>query len=84
MAFGVSIPEIGYKKGCRIPDHMSVFTAELAAVLWALKWVEDHKQEHSVICSDSAATLITIKDTKMKSRPDVLVEGVVQNSQSRV
>lgn len=43
VAFGVSIPEIGYKKGCRIPDHMSVFIAELVAVLWALRWVEDIK-----------------------------------------
>ena len=74
VAFGISIPEIGYKKGCRIPDRLSVFTAELVAVLWALRWVEDNKQEHSVICSDSAASLITIKGTKTKSRPDVLVE----------
>ena len=55
---------------------MSVFTAELVAVLWAVRWVEDNKQEHSVICSDSAASLITIKGTKTKSRPDVLVEIV--------
>lgn len=74
VAFGISIPEIGYKKGCRIPDHLSVFTAELVAVLWAVRWVEDNKREYSVICSDSAATLITIKDTKTKSRPDLLVE----------
>ena len=74
VAFGISIPEIGYKKGCRISDRLSVFTAELVAVLWALRWVEDNKQEHSVICSDSAASLITIKGTKTKSRPDVLVE----------
>lgn len=74
VAFGVSIPETRYKKGCRIPDYMSVFTAELVAVLWALRWVDDNKQQHSVICSDSAATLITIKDTKTKSRPDLPVE----------
>lgn len=74
LAFGTSIPEISYKKVCRIPDHMSVFTAELVAVLWALRWVEDNKREHSVICSDSATTLIAIKDPKTKSRPDLLVE----------
>lgn len=73
-AFGISIQEIGYKKGWRIPDHMSVFTAELVAVLWAVRWVEDNKREYSVKCSDSAATLTTIKECKSKSRPDVLVE----------
>ncbi|XP_030285229.1 uncharacterized protein LOC115588649 [Sparus aurata] len=74
VAVGISIPEIGYKKGYRISDHMSVFTAEMVAVLWALRWIEENKQGNSIICSDSAATLTTIKETKSKYRPDVVVE----------
>jgi len=74
VAFGTSIPKLGYKKGYRIPDYFSVFTAELMAVLWAVRWVEDNKREYSVICSDSAATLNTIKNMKTKARPDLLVE----------
>ena len=50
---------------------MSVFTAEMVA---ALRRVKDNKQGNSIICSDSAATLTTIKETKSKSRPDLVVE----------
>ena len=53
---------------------MSVFTAEMVADLWLLGWVEDNKQGKSIICSDSAVTLTAIKETKSKSRPDVVVE----------
>ena len=69
VAVGISIPEIGYRIGYRVSDHMSVFTAEMVAVLWALRWVEDNKQGYSIICSDSAAALISIKEGKSKSRP---------------
>lgn len=58
MALGIDIPRMGYKKGCRIPDHMSVFAAEMMAVLWALRWVEENKQGRSLICSDSGASLL--------------------------
>ena len=74
VAVGISIPEIGYRIGYRISDHMSVFTAEMVAVLWALRWVEDNKQGYSIICSDSAEALISIKEGKSKSRPDLIVE----------
>ena len=62
VAVGISIPEIGYRIGHRVSDHMSVFTAEMVAVLWALRWVEDNQQGYSTICSDSAAALISIKE----------------------
>ena len=63
VAVGMSRPEIGYKKGNRTGGS-SV----------ALRWVEDNKQGNSIICSDSAATLTTIKETISKSRLDVVVE----------
>lgn len=53
-----------------------MFRAELVAVMWTLRWVED-KQEHAVLFSDSAATLITIKETESKARPDPLVLQVL-------
>ena len=51
-SFGVTIPELRIKKGHRISDQMSVFTAEMLALLWALWMIEDNKPDNSVICSD--------------------------------
>ena len=53
---------------------MTVFTAEMLAVPWALRWVEDNKQGHLILCSDTAAALNSIKEGKSKSRPDLIVE----------
>ena len=53
---------------------MTVFTAEMLAVPWALRWVEDNKQGHSILCSDTAAALNSIKEGKSKSRPDLIVK----------
>ena len=71
VAVGISIPEVSYKKGYRISDHMSDFTAEMVAVLWALRWVEDSKLGNSITCSDSAVTLATIKE-KPNPSPDLM------------
>ena len=53
---------------------MSIVTAEMLAILWVLWWVEGNKSDNSVICSDSAAALTTIREIKSKSRPDILAE----------
>ncbi len=74
VAIGLAVPQLKISKGCRVSDHTSVFTAEMVTVLWALRWVEDNKPNYSVTCSDSAATLKTIKRRQSKSRPDLLTE----------
>ena len=57
---------------------MSVFTADMLAILWAILWAlwwgEDNKPDNSVICSNSAAALTTIREIKSMSRPDTLTE----------
>lgn len=46
MTFGVIIPELGINKGFRISDLMSVFTAEMQAIVWTLWGVEDNRPAH--------------------------------------
>lgn len=58
VALGIYIPEIKVEKGLPILDHMSVFTAEMVALLRGLWWVEDWKQSQSVIRSDSAGCVL--------------------------
>lgn len=48
--------QLDLKFSVRISDESSVFTSELMAILWALRWVEETKARE-VICSDSAAAL---------------------------
>lgn len=43
--------KIGIKK--RTPDHLSVYTVELIAILIALQWVEENNEGKVVIASDS-------------------------------
>ena len=60
-AIGISIPQLQIQHGKRISNHMSVFTAELVAILWALGWVEEVRQGKIIICSDSTAALMALK-----------------------
>jgi ribonuclease HI len=39
----------------------SVFTSELMAVLWALRWIEESRPREVIICSDSAAALEALR-----------------------
>lgn len=59
-AIGLSIPQLQIQHGKRISNH--VFTAELVAILWALGWVEEVRPGKLIICSDSAAALMALKD----------------------
>ena len=51
-----------------------MFTAELLAIYWAVRWVEQGGPEEVVICSDSAAALEALRGGKSKARPDLVSE----------
>lgn len=53
--FGVAVPGKGVGIYRRTGDGLGVYTAEMVAVLVALKWVEITAQKKTVICSDSAS-----------------------------
>lgn len=72
VASGETIPELRIHRR-QNSDQMSVFT-KMMAVLWALWCLENNKPDNSVICSDSAAALTTIREIESMSRPDTLTE----------
>lgn len=41
MGFGMYIPHVHICHSRRLPDGISIFPAELVALLWALWWVEE-------------------------------------------
>ena len=72
VAFRVTIPELRIKNAHRISDQIVcvlVFTAGMLAIFCALWWIEDNKPHNSIISSDSAEALPTMRQIKSKSRP---------------
>ncbi len=39
----------------RTSNHLSVYTVEIIGILLELQWVEEHKPENVLICSDSCS-----------------------------
>ncbi len=72
------IPLYKYRDGKIIINDISVYTAEMVAILIALKWVEEVKPSAVVICSDSFSILNSSISGKSDSRQDILIE-ILQN-----
>ena len=51
-AFGFFVWEPKVGNLWRLPDQTSVFTAELFAILCALRWTEKKRSQSTVICSN--------------------------------
>ncbi len=52
-------------------NHLAVYTVEMIGILLALQWVEEHKYENVLICSDSVAVLKSLISFK-SSHQDIL------------
>ncbi len=77
-AAAMFIPLYKYRDGKRITNDISVYTAEMVAILIALQWVEEVKPSAVVICSDSFSVLNSLISGKSDSRQDILIE-ILQN-----
>ena len=75
--FAFVIPKLGVSVSKRLSVGVSVFTTELMAIMWALKWVEEVKPSQVVICSDSASVLMSMEEGKLGARSDLMVELLV-------
>ena len=73
VGIGVVIPEFKVYISKRISDRLSVFTAEVVAIIFALQWVDEIKPERVVICSDSIAALKSLH-SKITVRDDLIME----------
>ena len=51
----------------RLPDHSSIFTAELLAIKLALRHIEDHPHPNFIIFSDSRSVLEALISTESKN-----------------
>jgi len=53
-------------KSIRLPDHESIYTAEISALLLALKHI--HRHQHFVIFSDSLSSLQALSSFKIDNK----------------
>lgn len=70
----VSVPEFQF--GCckRISDHMSVYAAELYAMVMAMEWAEKSNCNKIIVCSDSVSALTSIKTGNVTSHHQLVYE----------
>lgn len=69
-AFYVPLFDVAVKK--RTSDFLSIYTAEMLAILMALQWIEEVKPRDVVICSDSMSSLTSILSGNSTCRQDLL------------
>ena len=55
----------------RLPNKLSIYTAEMIAIIKAMEWIIDNNIYNSVIFSDSLSSIMSIQSAK-SSRPDLL------------
>ena len=70
------VPDLKYSKYERISNNLSVYTAELFAILLSLNWIKDVKPLRSVILSDSLSALQSISNYNW-SRPTPIVYEIL-------
>lgn len=70
--FAFVIPGLKINITERTPDHLTVFTVELLAILNAVQWVEHNKMV--VMCSESLSALVSLQSLSSHNRPDIVYE----------
>ena len=71
-----SIPQLKLSKSYYLGTHLSIFTAELTAIMMALNFLMDfvNRNKNVVIFVDSLSVLKTLKNFNLKTRPDLVNE----------
>ncbi|MCG8096109.1 MAG: reverse transcriptase-like protein, partial [Candidatus Thiodiazotropha endolucinida] len=68
------IPSYRYSEKLKLNKDISIFSAELTAIIKALTWIRDNKPENVVILTDSLSAIQAMKGLDSKSRPDMIME----------
>ncbi len=77
----IHITEIKIDISKRISDHLLVYTAEIVAVIIALKWVEEVKPDRVIVCTDSLAVIKSIQSkTSVREVNDRTLSHFIKNS----
>ena len=69
-----NVVQLDLRMGLQMSDGSSVFVSEVLALLGALWWIEDVKPERVLLCSDSVAALVALREGKLKARPELIQE----------
>ena len=81
VGIGIYVPEFKIHISKRISDQLSVFTAEMLAVILSFQWVEEVRADRVVVCTDSKAVLESIQG-EGNNRKDLVLE--IQHSLFRL
>ncbi|XP_043998578.1 uncharacterized protein LOC122846005 [Gambusia affinis] len=81
VGIGIYISEFKIDISKRLSDQLSVFTAEMVAVIISLQWVEEVRPDRVVICTDSKAVIESIQG-EGNNRKDLVLE--IQHSLFRL
>ena len=73
VGVGVYIPEFKVSIAKRMPDYLSVYSAEAVAIITGLQWVEEVRPDRVVVCTDSLAVLKSLQ-TEKSVREDLIIE----------
>ena len=66
------IPEFNATYKFKLNDHLTVYSAELVAILMALRWANKNKLDNIVILTDSLSSVQSLNSGKSKTRQDIL------------
>ena len=64
---------------CRIANDSSIYSAELTAIIEAIKWIIENENENAniyIIFTDSLSVATSIKETRSCSRPNLFLEFI--------
>lgn len=73
VGIGIHIPEFKINISKRLSDRLSVYTAEIVAVIIALQWVGEVRPDRVILCTDSLAVIKSIQ-SMTSGREDLLIE----------
>ncbi|KAJ8350008.1 hypothetical protein SKAU_G00251380 [Synaphobranchus kaupii] len=79
VGIGVIVPLFGVRRSERLDDGLSVFTAEMVAIILALQWIEEVTPDRAVICTDSASALGSLTAPK-SCREDLIMEDITDST----
>lgn len=73
-----TIPALKIEQKFKLNSHLTVYTAEMIALVQALKWINNNKPDRVVILTDSLSAVQSLGSGKSTTRQDVLDQALYQ------
>ena len=84
------IPQLDIQRNFRLPDDVTIYTAELTAIRELLKFIKLEKLRNIVVFSDSLSAILSIRSENSNTRPNMiseillLISDIILNSDTEV